>query len=113
MSESTTTSPRPWYETARGRVKIGCITGGLVLIVAYGPQLVTGAANLIDPPAKCQGKISKSVNDGESVWSVAQNIKGADEVDVQDIVSKILADNKLKSTNIPVGTSLEVPEECK
>lgn len=112
MSESTTT-PRPWYETARGRIKIGCITSGIVLTVAYGPQLVSSAADLIDPPAKCQGKISRSVGDGESVWSVAQNVKGADGVDVQDIVSKILADNNLTSTAIPVGTSLEVPEQCQ
>ena len=85
--------------------------------VAIGAVLFGGGAVLVDattPDYRFSKKTHTEVaHPGDTPWSIASNIKGADQIDTRLVVEYLIETNPNLSDGLQLGEAVEVPNKVK
>ena len=95
-------------------------TGNLKKIigaVAIGLVLFVGGAKLVDAARPDYGFSKKThtevAHPGDTPWSIASNIEGADQIDTRLVVEYLIETNPNLSDGLQLGEAVEVPNKVK
>lgn len=102
----STAAPTRLHLTRRGRFVFGTLLA-LPILVGMAVFGMNGAANAGDASTPSGVVHTVTVQSGESLWSVAEQI--APKRDPRDVIADIMKLNGLDSANVAAGVSLAVP----
>lgn len=101
-SNSSATSRR----SRKANIRLARFLVVLSLTTVFGAGFAMQAGAGSNPPAKSVDFVTVTIAPGESLWSVAKQIGGADP---RQLVDKIITINGLDSAELPAGTQIRVP----